>query len=246
MPTPRNKKMPVTPMPTPEPVETGSGLKKSLTVIFVLVVAIGLFTAVYLYSNSTQGTSTGPVARVNDAEISRTDYNNSVRVLAQSAAAQGFDVNDSTIQTQIQTQALTSLINTELLLQAARDDGVTVSDADVQTEYETVAQSLGGEGALQTQLANNNITEEELRADITNQLAIRAYISAQLSSASVDATGEEVTEVYNQLALSGYELPELSTIETAIGERLRAEKERGFVFSLIDSLREGATIEILI
>lgn len=226
------------------PAESGA-LKKAAVAAVLLVVLLGLIAAGYVYFGGASN-PTGPVARVNGIEISRTDYNNSVRTLAQSAATQGFNLNDPQTQTQIQAQALTSLINAELLLQAALDAGVIATDADVQTEYDAIVTSLGGDEALQNQLAANNITEDDLRSDIRDQLTIRAYVEQAVNSGDTSATDAEINEVYSQLVSLGYELPELGSIQPAIAERLQLEKEQGLLYSLIDSLRADADVEILI
>lgn len=223
----------------------GGVMKKALVAVVLLVVLLGLIAAGYAYFGNSSG-GTGPVARVNGIEISRTNYNNSVRTLAGSAATQGFNLNDPGVQTQIQAQALTSLINAELLLQAALAGGVIATDAEVQTEYDAIVASLGGEGELEAQLAANSITEADLRSDIRDQLTIRAYVAGAVGAGDTTATDAEVSEVYNQLVSLGYELPELGSIQPAIEGRLQLEKEQGLLYSLIDSLRAGAEIEILI
>jgi hypothetical protein len=68
----------------------------------------------------------GPVATVNGVEISREAYETNRSQVEASAVGQGADITDPAIVTQINTQAIETLVNTELLRQEAERLNITV------------------------------------------------------------------------------------------------------------------------
>jgi len=233
------------PSDVPQQEESSHSWKKILFSILGTAILLGVAVAGYVYFGANER-GADPVARVNGEEITRRSYDNSIRGLQESAVAQGFDTADPAVQEQIRTQALTSLVNGTLLLQAATEAGVVPTDADVQTEYDNLVQALGGEGELAARLEENSITEAELRKDLADQLAIGSYLRAQFAATSTTPTDEEVVAAYEVLSSASSETPELGTIRQALIERLRAEKEQGILLSILQSLRQNASIEILI
>ena len=189
---------------------------------------------------------TGPVARVNGAEISRKDYENSVASLAENAKAQGIDITDPTIKEQIKEQALTSLVNSSIFIQNATAAGINVPDETVAGEFNTIVDGFGGEEALLAQLAAFNVNQDDLRADIREQLVIEAYIAAYVESADVEVTEEEITAFYDSLSAGGQAVPALDEVRAQIEAELIAQKQQALVTELLEALRSEAEIEILV
>lgn len=101
---------------------------------------------------------------------------------------------DSDVDPQLQASVLTTLIRTEVLRKAAEDRGVEVTDEQRAEQREQLAESAGGEEALQDVLAQSNVSEEELEANLTDQ-AIQAAISEQLGE---DVTEDQVETAYEE------------------------------------------------
>ena len=186
------------------------------------------------------------VAMVNDTKITHEDYQTSVTEITQNATLQGFDVSTPETQAQIEEQALTALINTELLVQKASEAGFSASSEAVEEEYGNLVTQLGGEELLTEKLTELNMTPEELRENITEQVAITAYIDAQLAEAGIAVTEEDITEFYNTVVGAGDDAPPLEEIRPFLEEQLLAGKEQEFIIGLVDTLRSEATIDIKI
>lgn len=188
---------------------------------------------------------TGPVARVNGTEISQEEYEESVGNIAETARAQGADLTDESVKTEIKTQALEALINTELLVQAAASAGIAASDEAVQTEYDGIVAQFGGQEALQAQLISYNISEETLREDIAEQLTIQAYLDTTVDTSTITVTDEEIQEFYDSLS-GTQQLPELASIRDQIEAELQSQKEQALVVDLLTQLRADAQVETLV
>lgn len=91
------------------------------------------------------------VATVNGEKITQTDlYNQMVK-------SEGKAVLDR-------------MITSKLVSQEAKKHNVTISDADINSEIGKIKQQLGGEESFKMALAQNGLTEEQLRESIVVQL----------------------------------------------------------------------------
>ena len=106
---------------------------------------------------------------------------------------------DPTIQSQLKTQALNSLVSLALLTQAAAQAGATASSSAVDAQIAAAKQQLGSDAAYQQALAQQGVTEAELRTQIAQNLAVQAYLEAQLHLSTITATDAEITAAYNQV-----------------------------------------------
>jgi hypothetical protein len=185
-------------------------------------------------------------ATVNNAKISNYDLSMSVTQLTSGAAAQGADVADPAVQTEIKTQALEMLINTELLKQEAANRGISVSEEDVNTRLETLKTDVGGEEVLNERMAEFGINKKTLLRDIKNELTIQKLLDEVFKEKSVAVTEEEIVAFYDQAGGAEAGLPGLDEVRTQIETQLKATKEQGVVTAYIEELRGKATIETLI
>ena len=230
-----------------------------IAIIIIALLGLGYF---YFFADKTPQTqttaetiglvdtkATGPVARVNNEEVERPIYNSLVINLTNVAEAQGLDVADATIQTEITSQAMTSLVNSELLLQAATESGITVDDATTEAEYDALVAQAGGKEVLEARLNEARITESMLRVNVEEQLVVNQYLDTFLSAQNVTVTDAEVTSFYDSLVAQvaeGTDVPAMAEVRTELEQQLIAEKQQAAVETLIESLRSNASIEILI
>lgn len=185
-------------------------------------------------------------AKVNNAKISEYDLNISMTQLSSGAAAQGADVSDPAVQTEIRTQALDMLVNTELLKQEAANRGITVSEEEVNTRLETLKTDVGGEEVLNQRMAEFGINKKTLLRDIRNELTIQKLLDEVFKEKSVVVTEEEIVAFYDQAGGAKAGLPDISEVRSQIESQLKATKEQGVVTSYLEELRGQATIETLI
>lgn len=223
----------------------GYGVWIVLGIILIAAAAAGG----YFWMNK-EGMMSTPVARVNGAEISQEDYDRSVKQIENAFAAQGMDPASAEVSATIKNQALTTLINRQLIIEAATKAGVTVSDEEVETEYQNVLAGLGGEAGLAAALTETGMTEDGLRGDIRNDVMINKYLETKgLGAASV--TDAEIEATYAAAASStpaGSEnaLPPFEEVKELIRGQLVNDKRQVMINSELETLRTNATIEILI
>lgn len=241
--------------------QTGLKSTSGITMAIIVVIILALLGAGYFYMQNKEGgeafsfgslfgateETDGPVARVNGEEISRTAYNDALQNMRTNLEAQGADLSNPELETQISEQVINSLVETELLRQAAASGGFVATDAEVQQEYDMLAAQLGGADVLTSQMASVGLTEEKLRSDIKEQLAIRTYLRANLDEATLAVSDEEITAYYDEVAAeSAEELPPLADVRDQIEQQLKLEKEQAAIAALIGSLRTSADVEVLL
>ncbi|MFN3188424.1 MAG: SurA N-terminal domain-containing protein [Candidatus Paceibacteria bacterium] len=188
----------------------------------------------------------GPAAIVNGVEISREAYESNRRQVEDSARAQGVDVTDPAIASEINAQAIETLINTEILRQEAEKLGITVLAEDVQARYDEIVLQVGGEAELAARMAELGVTEAGLRSDLEDELVIQMLFAQEANTAQVVVTDEEIMEVYTQVSAGQEEEVPLAEVREVIETNIRLSKEQDLVATYIESLRADATIEIKI
>lgn len=186
------------------------------------------------------------VALVNDGKISRYDLDVSMSQIATGAAAQGADVESAEVKSEIQTQALDMLVNTELLKQEAATRGIEISKDDVDARLETLKTDVGGAEVLEQRMKEFNIDEKTLLRDIKNELTIQKLLEEVFVEKSVVVTEEEILAFYEQAGGAEAGLPALEEVRTQIETQLKTSKEQEVVTAYLEELRSKATIEVLI
>lgn len=184
------------------------------------------------------------VAEVNNVEIKGSDLNTSIQQITVSAQLQGVDITDPNMQQNIQDQAVTMLVNTELLKQAAVEQGLSVSDEDIDTRLEELVAETGGEAVLAERMQNLGIDDETLRKDIGNELLIQLLLDEIFTEADVTVTEEEVVAFYEQAGGTEAGLPELEEVRGQIEAQVRSTKEQEVLNTYIEELRTDAEIEV--
>lgn len=183
------------------------------------------------------------VATVNGEPITQRELSQSITQFGEAAQAQGVDTTNEESQAQLREQALTVLVNTELLRQAAVARDITISEEAATEQFETIRSDIGGPDALAERLSVLGLTEEELRAQIREELVIQELLDSLFLEAEVEVTEEEIQSTYQQAAAAGNELPPLEEVRPAIEEQLLAQKEQQVIDQFLAEQREAATIE---
>lgn len=230
-----------------EPAKSGKALYIGIAVA-LFVVAFGyiaLFTDTG--SNLTPRSSGAVVATVNDTSITRSELTNSVNSLVETLRLQGVDTEDPTVQSQIQEEALTRLINTKLLLAAASNQGISIDDATIDAELANLEASFGGAEGLAARLDELNISQADLRRDVSEQLLVAEYLENTSAVAEIEVTEEEVATFYeNAKAQFGDELPPLEEVRADIEQNITNQKQQSVLIEIVSGLRAEADVEVLI
>jgi hypothetical protein len=219
----------------------------------ILVVILAAVAGYFIFGGSkvlNKVSTVAGVATVNGTVIPKTDYDTQLASVVASYKSQGVDITtDATKFPQIKTQILDNLINNELLLQGATAAGIKTSAADVEKQYQTILTQNGGAAGLKTALTQNNLTEAQLRENITKQLTVQTYLLANIDVKSVTATDLEVSQFYadyskaQKTASSTAKVPALKNLSAQIKQQLLSNKEQTLIANFIAALRQKAKIE---
>lgn len=233
----------------------GSGVLSTVLVIFVLVALVGLgfYFAGGDIGNGSSSNIDGTVAVVNGEEIDGSELEEQLEGFRNSTSTQAQQFNDLS-ETRQQEILLEGIINTELQLQAAQGAGVTVSDEEVDSELQARIDQIGQE-EFEDRLETSDITRQEVRDDLRNQMIVNAYIQ-QEAGGEITATDEEIQQLYQQYTTQIQQSAGTSTDESAVPalEELRPQieaaviqqKQQQTAMQLLEQARENAEIEVLL
>lgn len=107
------------------------------------------------------------------------------------------------IRMQIRPYAVEHLISILLIEQRAAELGITASQEQIDEVYDMYLQQFGGELILESQLQQADMTIDDLKHEIFRELTIQLYLEDYLS-ANIDPQGlvftdEQLRELYDQM-----------------------------------------------
>lgn len=180
------------------------------------------------------------VATVNGQEL----YKKEFEVRASQISAR---VGDEAGLSQEQKEAVvTQMVSEELLLQDAAAKNISLTDEEVNVQLETLKGNFESPEQYQQALQSENITEDDLRINIREQLTIDEYIEMAIEGKNVDPTDEEVQAAYDE-SISGMEnAPTLEEVRDQVVEQVKQEKIAVIMDEVLQGLRESADIQIFI
>ncbi|MGM0432093.1 MAG: SurA N-terminal domain-containing protein [Spirochaetota bacterium] len=150
-----------------------------------------------------EGSQQTVLATVNGVDIVK---QNLVQFEQQQAARAGFDPQSeeaTQVLATVRQQMLDQLIYTELLQQQVEKENISPTAEQIDNEYEQYAQQYGGVETLEQMLAQQGLTEDEIKVQIRSQLAMQTYLDQYISEHfdpdSVEITEEELKEYYEAL-----------------------------------------------
>lgn len=197
--------------------------------------------AVYVTSNNSKQNISDPnsVAIVNGEYLPREEYDARVAQLTafggESENAEGYS-----------EQALTQMISEKLLMQDANAKGYVVADEEVATEFDGVKQSFENEEKFNEALASQNMTSDQLKANIYSQLILEQYVEGVLKDKNVEVSEEEILSFYEQSVSGSEEAPSLEEVKEQVKQQLEQQKISAIMQEVIFELRDKADITILI
>ena len=146
-----------------------------------------------------------PVAVVNGTAITKQELDVETQRMVQQMARQG-RVPDETIMPQVRKEALSRMIDKELLYQDSQAKEINVTENRVNEELATVKKQFPGNKEYTEWLATINLSEDDLAREITRGLALEQLIKNHVIK-EVDVTEEESRAFYDQNA-SLFQKPE--------------------------------------
>ncbi|MBU8907457.1 SurA N-terminal domain-containing protein [Desertibacillus haloalkaliphilus] len=189
------------------------------------------------------------IATVNGEDITNEIYQAQIQQFMMVYQMQGLDLEaqdeDGQMTQMIHQQALDSLIADRLLVQAANEQGIEVDEEEVETQLNQVTAQFETEEELNEALEQENITMDELREDITNQLK-RLQFEEEIAG-DVTVSEEEIRDAYDELvAAHGDEVPEFDEYQPQLEQQIKDERSHERIAAYVDELREEGEVEIYI
>ena len=236
---------------------TGDSANKAMSIVIGLIVLALIAGGAYYFMQSGDSMNGNgeemsdenlnePVATVNGEVITRKKFQDRVQEFLNNAAAQGLPTDNEQLIAQVEDQALTALVNTELLLQKAAEAGVSATDEAVNEAYQRAVDNFGGEEGLQEALDELGFTAEELREDIRGQLTIDLYLEQETDFSAITVSDEEVRAYYDEVSATAEDVPSFEEIVDTLRDQLLSQKQQQAILDFIDSVRAEADIEVFV
>lgn len=134
------------------------------------------------------------VAKVNGQAISKKELLTGAQLVQMQAAQRGQQIPPTA---NFYRQVLNELIAISLLTQDAKVQGVKATEQEVQQFISTRKQSFPNEEAYKQALAKSGITEDALRQQAREQLAVQKYVRTKLVQ-NVNVTDQAIRDFYEK------------------------------------------------
>ncbi len=178
------------------------------------------------------------VVSVNGQEVEGAKYNQIYTQIKTMMHQYGQDVSDTDL---LKEQAISILVEQELINQEAEKKGIEVTEEEANEELETIKAETGDQFA--TILDQYQMDEEGFKNQLIDDLLTAKYMEQELD---VEVTDKEVEEYYNQLKEQNGEIGEFEEVEQDIKSLLQEQKQSEQLQARINELREEAEVETLI
>jgi FKBP-type peptidyl-prolyl cis-trans isomerase (trigger factor) len=185
------------------------------------------------------------VATVNGTDIVNRELDVSIEQFSQMALSQQVDITNESIQSEIRTQAIEVLVNTELLKQEAASRGISISTEEASARLESITEEIGGEEVLGERMATLGIDRAQLQQDIREELLIQSLLDQVFVEAAIEVTDEEIAAVYEGAGGGSEGFPALEEVVGEVRAQITASKEQQAIDTLLLELRSEAEIEIV-
>jgi threonine dehydratase len=192
------------------------------------------------------------VAKVNGEIITKAAYDTQLADSIDSYKTQGVDVTDATKLSQIKTQVLDNLIADKLISQGVAASGIKTTAEEVEKQYQVILTQVGGADALKAELVKNNLTEAQLRENISKQLAAQTYLLQNIDTKSITVSDAEIAQFYADYSKAQKAkdaktvVPALKDLSDQIKQKLISDKQQTLVVNFVASLRAKAKVETTI
>ncbi|MFW5936686.1 MAG: peptidylprolyl isomerase [Desulfosalsimonas sp.] len=138
----------------------------------------------------------GYVAVVDGVEISRQDLDRKLDMMKARYSSQGMPIKGERLA-QLRETILDNLIEKQLLYQESQEVGIEVDSEKIQSEIDQLKGQFENAEAFEKKIASMNYSEETLRKEIRENMAIRALIDQEVAS-KVSVTDADVQSYYEE------------------------------------------------
>jgi len=160
--------------------------------------AIGMFFIFGATLQAWAGETTSPkekVAVVNGTVITRGELDQELRVVMQRFGRAGKAIGGPQLS-QLEPQALESLIGRELLFQEAKGAGISVKDEIVNAQLGKLKQRFPDEAAFKKAMAQMHLSEKDVRQQIRRGMTIQQWIDGKFVK-TISVPEKDVKDYYD-------------------------------------------------
>lgn len=178
-----------------------------------------------LADNGMVGENGEVVATVNGEEIYRVELDQAVEQEMMQYQMEGIDPESDEMEGMIEELEEHVLENyfiiPTMVRQKAEEEGITVGEEEVEARFQEYAEAFGGEEALLDQMAQSQMTREDIDQDIEKELITQNYLDQymegylednpeeRVEEEEIEISSDEVEEHYEQLRAEYLEVQEM-------------------------------------
>ncbi len=185
-------------------------------------------------------------AVINGEKITKSDLDLRIEQLKEANQFQGVNLSDEKTLAEIKKQMLNDMISEKVLIQNAAKGGVVPSDSEILAAYNELVAKFKTKEDFQKELTSRNLTEEGVKEDISKQMTLTRYIGQNIDLKNVNATDEEINNLYNNYSAKQKNMPKLEEIKTQLANEIKQQKSKAMVLELIEKLKKDANIKIFL
>lgn len=214
--------------------------KVKIIILAAIIIAVG---AIFLTSRQNSvSTPSNPnaVATVNGEELLRSEYD--LRYAELSSMYEGQEVDEEALSEQI----LTQMISERLLLQEASAKGISIPQEEIDAQFQMLDDKFETDEEFDTALKDENLTRDQLRINIHNQMTIEKYIDEVTADQDITVTDEEVVAAFEESVAGMENGPTLEEVRGQVEDQVRDQKITEIMLQVIEELRNKADIQIFI
>ena len=165
--------------------------------LFWLTLGLALIVAGCGSKNGSSAGGNDVAAVVNDHSITVAEVQKIATNMKRQGAEPDSTAEGATLEEKLYRTALDRLIEQQLLLDAAAKKGITVSEDEVNDSITQLKAGAGSEENFQKLLADNDVTEEEVRRDMRTNLILKQYFD-QIVDQNPEVTDQDIQTYYDE------------------------------------------------
>ena len=224
-----------------------------MKMIIIAVVVLLLLGAGAYFAHSKGLLSVGAnqgktVATVNGTAIHQRDVDIRFNQLKDTYTQQGANLQDANVVSTIKKQIVDEIVNEELVLQDAQKQNITATSAEVKNGLDQLAATAGSQDALNKQMTQFGMTQNDLQETVRRNLILQKYIDAYTAKQNITVSEAEVTQTY-KAAVKGQPAsttPALKDVHDQVEQTVRNQKVAQLILALVNQLKQNAKVQVLI
>lgn len=230
----------------PRAPKKDSGAKKSIVigVVVLILILAGLYAhqAGYLSGKKDEAlkddasvSAEDVVATVNGQQIPKAVLDARFTVARQT--------DTTTDETTLKQQVLAGIIDEIIVLQSAEQAGIAPTSEQVQEQFDIIKARFESEEAFNQELTNQNVTIQDVYADIQRQLTIQSFLVSRIDEAILAPTEQEIQTFYDQSVAGQEDAPAFEEVQEQIKTQIQTQKSQQAVQQLLAQLRSQSSIQ---